>query len=230
VGRRLDERDLRRVCPDATTSYWVNVTDTGITGELPTPPQTVRAALTADVLTCPDAATSSCGGGAGPGIPASGLYAGTFYCPPGSDGGIVALPGSDGGLITGDFWVDLSVDPSLNQVTGMLYGKWVVLGVIAFQAGLQGTLDCSAGGGSGQLAERRMGPSRTGTGRRQCSTDGRARGHGARLADRVRGRRIPRGDRRHPHLVPVQLRQRKHVHRDVQRDAGAVTWRHAPRV
>jgi hypothetical protein len=136
----------RRVCPDATASYWVNVTDTGISGEFPTPPQTVRAALTADVLACPDAATAGCDGGAGPGIPASGLYAGTFYCPPGPDGGIVALPGADGGLITGDFWVDLSVDPSTNQVSGMLYGKWVVLGVIAFQAQLQGTLDCSAAG------------------------------------------------------------------------------------
>ena len=36
-------------------------------------------------------------------------------------------------------------DPSSGEQTGTLYGKWVVLGVIAFQASLQGTLDCSTG-------------------------------------------------------------------------------------
>ena len=133
----------RRVCPTSTTSYLLNASDTGTTGEVPRPAQTVEVPLTADVLSCPDGGATACDGGGA--APASGLYAGTFYCPPGPDGGIVGLPGPDGGLITGDFWVDLAIDPSSAVQTGTLYGKWVVLGVIEFQASLKGTLDCSTG-------------------------------------------------------------------------------------
>jgi hypothetical protein len=44
----------RRVCPTADTSYRVSATDTGIPGgEVPVPPKTASAALTADVLDCP---------------------------------------------------------------------------------------------------------------------------------------------------------------------------------
>jgi hypothetical protein len=136
----------RRVCPTADASYWVKVTDTATTGEISIPAQTVKASLTADVLACSDAAASSCDGGAGPATPAPGLYAGTFLCAPGPDGGIVALPeGPDGSLVTGDFWVDLAFDPVTGQPTGTLYGKWIVLGVIQFQASLQGSVDCATG-------------------------------------------------------------------------------------
>lgn len=50
----------RHVCPSSTTSYAVTVTDTGTTGELGRPAQTVRVPLTANVIACPD-------GGAGDG-------------------------------------------------------------------------------------------------------------------------------------------------------------------
>jgi hypothetical protein len=44
----------RRVCPAATTSYRVSVTDTGSTSkEFPRAPQTVTAPLTANVVSCP---------------------------------------------------------------------------------------------------------------------------------------------------------------------------------
>ena len=50
----------RMVCPTASTSYAVKVTDTGSSGELARAAQTVQVPLTADVLACPD-------GGAAPG-------------------------------------------------------------------------------------------------------------------------------------------------------------------
>jgi hypothetical protein len=134
----------RKVCPTSSTNYSVGVTDTGTVGEFPRPAETVKVPLTARVLSCHDGGATPCEGG-GVDVPASGLYAGTFYCPPDADGGILALPSADGGLITGDFWVNLAIDPSNANQTGTLYGKWVVLGVIAFQASLQGTLDCSTG-------------------------------------------------------------------------------------
>ena len=46
---------VRRVCPTADTDYSVRVTDSGGTGELPRPPQTAKASVTADVLACSDA-------------------------------------------------------------------------------------------------------------------------------------------------------------------------------
>jgi len=45
---------VRRVCPTADTDYSVKVTDTGGAGEIPRPPQTASASVTADVLACPD--------------------------------------------------------------------------------------------------------------------------------------------------------------------------------
>jgi hypothetical protein len=45
---------VRRVCPAADTGYAVTVTDTGAMGEFPRPPQTARASVTANVLSCPD--------------------------------------------------------------------------------------------------------------------------------------------------------------------------------
>lgn len=44
----------RQVCPTASTSYGVQVTDTGSTGEFARPAETVHVPLTADVLACPD--------------------------------------------------------------------------------------------------------------------------------------------------------------------------------
>jgi hypothetical protein len=52
----------RQVCPTSSTSYLVKVTDTGLSGELATPPQTVQVPLAANVIACPD------GGAGGPGI------------------------------------------------------------------------------------------------------------------------------------------------------------------
>jgi hypothetical protein len=46
---------VRQLCPKAATAYAVNVTDTGEAGEIPGPPQTAKASVTADVLACPDA-------------------------------------------------------------------------------------------------------------------------------------------------------------------------------
>jgi hypothetical protein len=135
---------VRQVCPASDTAYSVKVTDTGQTGEVPRPSQTATASVTASVLACD--AGLACDGGPGGPLPASGRYAGTFYCPPGPDGGIIALPGPDGGLITGYLWVDLSIDPSKSTQTGTLYGKWVVLGAIAFQASLDGGFDCTTQG------------------------------------------------------------------------------------
>jgi hypothetical protein len=52
----------RRVCPASDTRYRVTVTDTGTGGEVPRPPVTVEATLTADVLECPDAGGRDAGG------------------------------------------------------------------------------------------------------------------------------------------------------------------------
>jgi hypothetical protein len=46
---------VRQLCPEAAAAYAVNVTDSGEAGEIPRPPQTVKASVTADVLACPDA-------------------------------------------------------------------------------------------------------------------------------------------------------------------------------
>jgi hypothetical protein len=46
---------VRQVCPKATTAYAVNVSDSGEHGEIPGPPQTAKASVTADVIACPDA-------------------------------------------------------------------------------------------------------------------------------------------------------------------------------
>jgi hypothetical protein len=44
----------RKVCPSSSTMYFVKATDTGSTGEVPRPAETVQVPLTASVLTCPD--------------------------------------------------------------------------------------------------------------------------------------------------------------------------------
>jgi hypothetical protein len=51
----------REVCPTSSTSYSVQVTDTGSSGEFPRPPATAHAALTADVIACPDGGASEGG-------------------------------------------------------------------------------------------------------------------------------------------------------------------------
>jgi hypothetical protein len=64
---------VRRVCPASDASYSVKVTDAGQTGEIPRPPQTAKASVTANVLECDDGGargtTGSC---------AAGTYAGTW--------------------------------------------------------------------------------------------------------------------------------------------------------
>jgi hypothetical protein len=62
----------RHVCPTSSTSYLVNVTDTGTTGEVIRPAQTVQVPLTANVVACPD-------GGAPDGGDAGGAGATTVY-------------------------------------------------------------------------------------------------------------------------------------------------------
>jgi hypothetical protein len=44
----------RQVCATATTSYSVTVTDSGSTGEVPRPAESIERPLTASVLACPD--------------------------------------------------------------------------------------------------------------------------------------------------------------------------------
>jgi hypothetical protein len=44
----------RRVCPSETTRYEVTVTDAGTSGEIPKPPRTVKAPLTANLIRCQD--------------------------------------------------------------------------------------------------------------------------------------------------------------------------------
>jgi hypothetical protein len=58
----------RHVCPGASTSYTVTVTDTSPAGELSRPPQTAEATLTADVIACPDGGAGDAGaaGSGGP--------------------------------------------------------------------------------------------------------------------------------------------------------------------
>jgi hypothetical protein len=51
----------RHVCPTSSTRYHVTVTDTGRTGELAQAAQHVQAAVTADVLACPDGGVSEGG-------------------------------------------------------------------------------------------------------------------------------------------------------------------------
>jgi hypothetical protein len=48
----------RQVCPTASTSYSVKVTDTGTSGELERPAETVQVPLAANVLACPDGGIS----------------------------------------------------------------------------------------------------------------------------------------------------------------------------
>jgi hypothetical protein len=62
----------RRVCPTASTSYDVNVTDTGTSGELARPAQTVHVPLKANVITCPDGGALD----AGPSLPADACVGG----------------------------------------------------------------------------------------------------------------------------------------------------------
>ncbi len=60
----------RHVCPTSSTSYNVKVTDTGTTGELARPAETVQVPLAANVIACPD------GGAADAGAPGDGSVTG----------------------------------------------------------------------------------------------------------------------------------------------------------
>jgi hypothetical protein len=145
----------RRVCPTATTNYHVKVTDTGSTGELAQPSESVQVPLTADVLACPDGSASPVDGGcssSGGPPPAPGHYVGTITCGAGSqwqtygapggsaDGGPEVTPDGGGGTL-GTISLDLSVDPSTGKPGGTWYFQWN-LAVIAGGGTLQGTFDC----------------------------------------------------------------------------------------
>jgi hypothetical protein len=135
---------VARVCPATTTTYVVTATDgSGKKGELPTGGAVASTGVTVSVADCADASAVACDGGTP--VVTAGWYAGTFYCPPEGDGGIVSLPGPDGGLVTGNLWVDLATDPATGLPHGTLYGQWVVLGVITFQANLEASVDCNGG-------------------------------------------------------------------------------------
>ena len=54
----------RRVCPTSSTSYQVQVSDTGLTGELARAAETVDVPLTADVIACPDGGMRDAGAAA----------------------------------------------------------------------------------------------------------------------------------------------------------------------
>jgi hypothetical protein len=51
----------RQVCPTSSKSYSVEVTDTGTSGELARPAQTVQVPLEANVIACPDGGASDAG-------------------------------------------------------------------------------------------------------------------------------------------------------------------------
>jgi hypothetical protein len=55
----------RQVCPMSSTSYSVKVTDTGTSGELARPAETVQVPLAANVIACPDGGSVSGGDGGG---------------------------------------------------------------------------------------------------------------------------------------------------------------------
>jgi hypothetical protein len=133
----------RQICPTSSTNYFVQVTDTGTSGELARAPESVKVPLTANILACPDGGTVACDGGFGAGVnvPASGHYVGTAYCPP--DGGVVSFPSLDGGMVTGDVTIDLSIDG--DSVSGHVYFQWVPIGAIAGEAALEGSIDCVTG-------------------------------------------------------------------------------------
>jgi hypothetical protein len=132
----------RHVCPTSSTSYHVKVTDTARTGELAQAADTAQATLTANLLACPDASVPGCDEGGGDVAVAPGHYVGTVYCPP--DGGVLSLPSADGGVpVTGSITLDLAIHGT--TVDGSLYFLWTP-SVIAIQASLQGTPDCSQGG------------------------------------------------------------------------------------
>jgi hypothetical protein len=57
---------LRTICPTASASYSVKVTDTGTSGELARPPATVQVPLSAGVMVCPDGGSADAGVESGP--------------------------------------------------------------------------------------------------------------------------------------------------------------------
>jgi hypothetical protein len=69
----------RHVCPSSTTSYHVKVTDTGTTGELARPAQSVQVSLAADVIACPDAGYGT--GDAAASVPSADACAGGIRNP-----------------------------------------------------------------------------------------------------------------------------------------------------
>jgi hypothetical protein len=91
----------RQVCPTASTSYAVKVTDTGMAGEFARAAASARASLTADVLSCPDGGPPQDGGSGSAcisnpsfeGTAALDVGPGVFAAPPWSTCG--ALGGAD---------------------------------------------------------------------------------------------------------------------------------------
>jgi hypothetical protein len=124
---------VRKVCPASNTAYSVEVTDSGETGELPKPPQTARASVTADVLACTD------GGHGGGCVP--GTYAGTWIGTGLLDGGDSQAPTSGQSSIA---LADSTNDGGDQLVTS---GAFILTWDIAAQwtAHLSGGLDCTTG-------------------------------------------------------------------------------------
>jgi hypothetical protein len=109
----------RQVCPTASTSYHVQVSDTGLTGEIARPAESVQLPLTANVLACSDGgATGPCDsvaagfvpGGANPSGRWSYGYTATLgsafvrypdFLVGGGDAGVTGFP-------VVDQWLDLS--------------------------------------------------------------------------------------------------------------------------
>jgi hypothetical protein len=92
----------RHVCPTASTSYAVTVTDTGVTGELARAAQSVRVPLEANVIACPDGGVTDAGPGAtdGPVDPScSAVTVGTAPASCTSPSGGILSPLGTGALI-----------------------------------------------------------------------------------------------------------------------------------
>jgi hypothetical protein len=91
---------VRLVCPNSSTNYHVQVTDTATTGELARPAETGQASLTADVLACPDGGRADAAAS-----PEGGDMDAT------SDAGAASCVASGGPLVTGCETLDISLPP-----------------------------------------------------------------------------------------------------------------------
>jgi hypothetical protein len=120
----------RHVCPTSSTNYDVKVTDTGTSGELARPAETVQVPLKANVSACPDGgeAGAACDGGTV--TPASGAYSGSYTS--------VDL----GGLQTGSITLTLA-NASGAQLSGSFTAD--VVGILHTMGSLTGSVDCATG-------------------------------------------------------------------------------------